>query len=235
MAGAHLQVEALAVAYGSARVLEQVDLHVEPGTVVGLVGPNGAGKTTTLRAISGLVSRQRGTVMLDGERMDAKPQAMARAGVAHVPEGRGLLPSFTVAQNLRVASVSVGRRFGSADTDYVGSVFPAVTRLLKRRAGSLSGGEQQMVALARGLVVAPKVLMIDELSLGLAPKIVHDLLEVLRRIVRDEKLSLLLVDQNVRALSDVCDRIYVLQDGRTSESSAGEDALRAVYFGGAAG
>jgi branched-chain amino acid transport system ATP-binding protein len=227
-----LQVRDLAVSYGAARVIERVNVDVVPGEIVGVVGPNGAGKTTTLRAISGLVARRGGEVRLGGAVLPANPEAVARAGVAHVPEGRGLIPSLTVRQNLRLAAIGAGRKLSQEDLDYAFAVFPAIERLMDRRAGFLSGGEQQMVAISRGLVARPAVLMIDELSLGLAPRIVKDMSRALQRVARERGIGIFLVDQNVRGLSHVCDRIYVLQDGVSAVADkADTELMRTVYFG----
>ncbi len=227
-----LQVRELAVSYGAARVIGNVNIDVAAGEIVGMVGPNGAGKTTTLRAISALVARQRGQVMLEGVVLGERPEIMARAGIAHVPEGRGLIPSLTVHQNLRLAAIGAGRKLSQEDVAYATAVFPLIERLMDRRAGFLSGGEQQMVAISRGLVARPKILMIDELSLGLAPRIVKDMSRVLRRVANERQIGIFLVDQNVRGLSHVCDRIYVLQDGLSSVANKDDtDLMRAVYFG----
>jgi len=220
------------VQFGSARVLENVTLEIAPGEIVGLVGPNGAGKTTTLRAISGLVERNQGSARMDGRLLPADPEAVARMGVAHVPEGRGLVPSLTVRQNLRLALAAIGVRYEAAHWNYASSVFPALANFPEKQAGLLSGGEQQMVAIARGLVVRPALLMIDELSLGLAPKIVKDLLATLVATTARENLTVLLVDQNVRALSRMCARLYSLNFGRSSIVAHDDESMhRSIYFG----
>jgi branched-chain amino acid transport system ATP-binding protein len=227
-----LVVSGLAVRFGAVHVLRDVNLEVGPGEVVGLVGPNGVGKTTTLRAVSGVVPRYAGTVSLDGEPLGSRPDLVARRGVGHVPEGRGLFPDLTVQQNLYFAAVAVGRRPTRADLVPILEFFPALEQLLDRKAGLLSGGEQQMVAIGRGLVAAPKVLMVDELSLGLAPRVVTEVLERLLQASRDRGIGLLLVDQNVRALTAICDRMYTLGNGRSQAAEAGdEEFMRVVYFG----
>lgn len=227
-----LRVDQLAVCYGAANVLNDVTLEVGPGRIVGLVGRNGAGKTTTLRAISGLVRPRAGTISLDGETLASRPDQVARHGIVHVPEGRGLMPNLSARQNLQLGAYAVGHRFGSAELADTLALFPAIELCLDRSAGLLSGGQQQMVAIARGLAQKPKVLMIDELSLGLAPKVVTDLLAVLVTIARDRAVGLLLVDQNVRALAERCDTIYHLEDGRSILSDVkDEELLRTVYFG----
>ncbi len=227
-----LQLRGLTVSYGAARVLENVDLSVSAGEVVGLVGPNGAGKTTTLRAISGVVPRKGGSITLEGSELRVRPDIVAGRGVIHVPEGRGLMPTLTVAQNLRLGALAVGHDLDDEATQSVFGVFPALKAHMDKRAGLLSGGEQQMVAVARGLVMQPRVLMVDELSLGLAPKIVTDLLRTLAVIGHGRGVGLLLVDQNVRALAAVCDTLYYLHDGQAHLSDPGdEEVLQSVYFG----
>lgn len=227
-----LALRGLTVSYGHARVLEGVDLSVSVGEVVGLVGPNGAGKTTTLRAISGIVRRKSGSITVDGQELRKRPDFVAAHGVIHVPEGRGLMPTLTVTQNLRLGALAVGHDLDATARQSVIEVFPALEAHMDKRAGLLSGGEQQMVAVARGLVMHPRVLMVDELSLGLAPKIVTDLLRTLAVIAKERQVGLLLVDQNVRALAETCDRLYYLEDGAAHLSDPDdEEVLQSVYFG----
>lgn len=230
-----LQIAGLAVRFGAASVLRDVNISVGHGEVVGLVGPNGVGKTTTLRAISGVVERHAGTVSLDGGPLRQRPDIVARRGVGHVPEGRGLFPELTVEQNLYYSAVAVGHRPKRGDLGAVLELFPALEALLDRKAALLSGGEQQMVAISRGLVAQPKILMVDELSLGLAPRVVTEVLERLLQASRDRGIGLLLVDQNVRALAATCDRMYVLGNGRSEVAEKGDDDfMRVVYFGSGA-
>jgi len=227
-----LSVSGLEVKYGLAQILRDVELQVLRGTVTGLAGRNGAGKTTTLRAISGLVERVAGSVRLCDRPLPSHPHAVARAGVSHVPEGRGLLRSLTVRENLRLAQVAVSRQTSSGALERQLTAFPSLTELLDQRSGLLSGGQQQLVAIARGLIAQPTVLMIDELSLGLSPRAVRDVLDGLLSAARDQGVSLLIVDQNVKSLIDVCDRLYFLKNGRTrlwvggSESNSWQD----IYF-----
>lgn len=230
-----LRIRDLHVSFGAARVLRGVDLDVAPGEVVGYVGPNGAGKTTTLRTVSGLVTPVAGEIEVDGKSLaGGRPDRTARLGIAHVPEGRGLLPNMTVSQNLRLGAVGVGGEFGSSELADAFATFPKLESLRNSKCALLSGGEQQMVALARGLITAPRILMVDELSLGLAPKIIQDILVTLQSRARTRDLGLLLVDQNVRALSRVCDRIVLLQHGTAVALRSGgdvEELAREVYFG----
>jgi branched-chain amino acid transport system ATP-binding protein len=167
--------------------------------------------------------------------LPADPAAVARLGIAHVPEGRGLIPNLSVRDNLRLGVAALGKRFRADHWDNAVAVFPAIGPLADRKAGYLSGGEQQMVAIARGLAAEPRILMIDELSLGLAPKIVVELLRTLSDVARRSRLGILLVDQNVRALAAVCGRLYTLQDGRSAPASLDDDSvLRSAYFGSGA-
>jgi branched-chain amino acid transport system ATP-binding protein len=228
-----LVVQGLRVAFGEARVLEAVDLEVRPGETVGLVGRNGAGKTTTLRAISGVVPRQGGEITFGGKSLAADPRKVSRAGITHVPEGRGIFGTLTVQENLRYGASAAGLRHDAGFERDLLAMFPKLTPLLGRRAGQLSGGEQQILTICRGLMSRPKLLMVDELSLGLSPRATYEAIQGLLRAVRQLELAVLVVDQNVRSLSKVCDRLYVLVDGRTRELAKGEDAedaWRAVYL-----
>jgi branched-chain amino acid transport system ATP-binding protein len=229
-----LQVEGLSVAYGRAIVLTGVDLQVGPGEVVGLVGRNGAGKTTTLRAISGMISRRAAGLRFDGAPLPTRPDRVARLGVIHVPEGRMVLRGLTVEENLAFGAAAVGGHFGGADRERALTWFPALRPLVKRRAGLLSGGEQQMLAIARGLMARPRLLMVDEMSLGLSPRAVRDVLGAVLSACREQGVALLMVDQNLRLLSAHCDRLYVLAGGTTRcyEDAAGrsDEFWRSVYF-----
>lgn len=209
-----LVVDDLRVAYGRAQILMGLSLNVASTDVVGLVGQNGVGKTTTLRAISGVVPRQAQALTFRGAQLPSSPHQVARRGVIHVPEGRGIFSDLTVIDNLRYGAAAVGRDLPTEQLDLLLDAFPILARLLKRRAGLLSGGEQQMLTVARGLAANPKLLMVDEASLGLAPRAVDDVFAATAAWCRDHKTALLLVDQNVMAIADVCDRVYVLHDGR---------------------
>jgi branched-chain amino acid transport system ATP-binding protein len=231
-AAAPLSLEQVRVSYGSASVLEGVNLVVRRGEIVGLAGRNGAGKSTCLRAVSGLVPLRSGSVCALGRPMPRTPEKVLSAGVAHVPEGRRVFAGLTVEENLRVAACGAGRPYGAAEEARVLAIFPALAALLQRKAGYLSGGEQQMLAIGRGLLARPKVLMIDEVSLGLSPRLTGEMWQALRGLPGPE-LSLLIVDQNVRMLAEYCDRVYLLADGVVEEAGHGEertDRLRALYF-----
>lgn len=210
-----LSVTGLACAYGKNVVLRNVSLEVGPGEIIGLIGRNGAGKTTTLRAISGVVRRRAGTISFRGSPLPASPNRVARQGIVHVPEGRGLIGSLTALENLKVAAYGAGRTLDDDSLALAITIFPRIEGILDRRANVLSGGEQQMVALARALVAKPTVILVDELSLGLAPVVVHEAWRALLRLRSETGLSLLIVDQNIELIQQHCDRVYLLRDGST--------------------
>ena len=233
-----LEVQGLCASYGPVRVLEDIDFAVDEGNKVAILGPNGAGKTTTLRALSGMVST-RGLVSFDGREVTGRPTAaMARLGVAHVPEGRGTFESLSVEENLRLGAYV--RRDGAAVKEDLARCYGWFPRLEERRgqsAGSLSGGEQQMLALARGLMLRPRLLMLDEPSLGLSPKLTRELFVRLGRIADEEGMTVLVVEQNANLAFGVVESATVLETGRnvltgTSEELKGMDEIRRAYLGG---
>lgn len=205
-----LQVDDLVVRYGRATALDGVSLRVEPGEMVALIGPNGAGKSTLVNTLSGIVRKAAGTVQLDGR-------------LAHVPEGRQLFPDLSVADNLRLGAWKApgGRR--SRDHTRVYPVLPRLERLARRMAGTLSGGEQQMVAIGRALMAQPDILAIDELSLGLDPIVVAELAQHLRELNAEQHMAILLIEQNVRLALDLCSRAYVLESGRIAAAGSSAD------------
>jgi len=209
-----LKVSELGASYGAGPVLFGVSLDVCPGQMVALIGANGAGKSTLLGVLSGLIPATRGRVVFDGcDLTNARPEHIVAAGLAHVPQGRRLFATLSVEQNLRLGAYL--RRDGAvaADLERVLDYFPALKDKLGREAGTLSGGEQQMVAIGRGLMARPKLLMIDELSLGLAPKVVERLIEVAQSINTDGT-SMLLVEQDVLVALEAADQGYVLENGQ---------------------
>jgi branched-chain amino acid transport system ATP-binding protein len=204
-----LQIEALSAGYDKAAVVRELDLHVGAGEIVALLGPNGAGKTTTLRAISGIVRPMSGLIRIGSEDVARQsPAARARLGLAHVPEGRGVFFGLTVAEHFRL-----GHRGERLDAAIAYDHFPALAELQHRRAGLLSGGEQQMLALGRALARRPRLLLLDEMSLGLAPIIVERLLPVVADYARESGCALLLVEQHIQIALAIADRGYVLAHG----------------------
>ena len=232
-----LEVRNLTVAYGAIQAVRGVTFSVEKGQIVSLIGSNGAGKTTTLRAISGLLPRVSGEILLDGEPLHRLPahEILAR-GVAHSPEGRRLFARMTVEENLRLGLVGRRSRDGAEeDLAEVAGVFPVVREFADRQAGVLSGGQQQMLVIARALVARPDVLLLDEPSLGLSPLLVDQILDAIVSLRRDG-MTVLLVEQNASAALAIADRGYVLETGRVAASGTGSELLgdpqvRAAYLG----
>jgi branched-chain amino acid transport system ATP-binding protein len=238
----NLRVRGLSASYGPVTALEEVDVTAEPGRITAVLGANGAGKTTLLRTISGLVRATAGQVLLDDRDLTRAPaETIARAGVAHVPEGRGVITELTVEENLRLgALLGTSRRRTTQRLDDVYTMFPALAERRQRDAHTLSGGERQMLVIGRALLTAPQVLLLDEPSLGLAPRIVAQIFGLLRELVDDTTagtgLSVLLVEQNARSALSIADVGVVLNLGRvvatdSAAALAADDGLRHAYLG----
>ena len=226
-----LRLERIQVGYGDMTAVHEASLEVSLGETVALIGGNGAGKTTTLRAISGLLPLRRGRIEFAGERVDglASSQVVAR-GIAHVPEGRQLFPTMSVRENLEVGARSREARQRRAETlAWVFELFPRLREREGQLAGTLSGGEQQMCAIGRGLMARPRLLMLDEPSLGLAPVVVRAIFDDLARINRGG-LTILLVEQNVLRSLQLCQRGYVLENGRIGLAGGRESLLESPHI-----
>jgi branched-chain amino acid transport system ATP-binding protein len=232
-----LEIKNLQVAYGELLALHDVSLIIRPGEMVALVGPNGAGKTTLLKTISGLLAPRAGVIRWQDETISAaSPQRIVEHGIALVPEGRRLFAMMTVRENLELgAFTSRAQKEKHGQIEKVFTLFPRLFERQRQRAGSLSGGEQQMLALGRALMGLPRLLLLDEPSLGLAPKIVESIFAILTELHRDS-MSLLIVEQNVHAVLAVVQRAYVLEGGKIVGEGEGEklledDHIRAAYLG----
>ena len=234
-----LRVENLSVNYGAIRALVDVSFAIEAGEIVTLVGSNGAGKTTTLRAVSGLLRPQSGRIDFLGEDITRlAPHVIVSRGLCHVPEGRMIFANLTVDENLAMgAYLQTDRARNAENREYVFSIFPRLKERHTQIAGTLSGGEQQMLAIGRALMSNPKFLMLDEPSLGIAPRLITTIFEKILEINRDRKITLLLVEQNARLALEVSHRAYVLETGRISIQGLSKDLrndpqLKAAYLGG---
>ncbi len=221
-----LRVENIDVFYDDLQVLWDVSFEVKRGEILVLVGANGAGKSTTLKTISGILSPRSGAISFDGVRLDLVPaDKVIGHGVVHVPEARRLFREMSVEENLVMGSLAPEAKRKRAETlEWVYGLFPRLRERRKQAAGTLSGGEQQMCAIGRGLMALPKLLMFDEPSLGLAPILVQDVFEIVKRI-NESGVTVLLVEQNVRQTLALCDRAYVLENGRVVLSGTGQELL----------
>ncbi len=232
-----LRVSGIDVFYGDVQVLWDVSFHVDEGEVVALIGANGAGKSTTLRTISGLLRPRKGSIEFLGERLDRiPPYRVIELGIAHVPEARRLFPEMTVEENLEMGALKPAARARRAESlEKVYARFPRLRERRRQLAGTLSGGEQQMLAIGRGLMSLPRMILFDEPSLGLAPLLVEEVFDVVNEIRRDG-VTVLIVEQNVRQTLAIADRAYVLETGRVVRHGTGRELLedpevRRAYLG----
>jgi branched-chain amino acid transport system ATP-binding protein len=232
-----LEVARLHASYGPTRVLHGIDFAMEEGTITTLLGANGAGKTTTLRALCGMV-RTQGEVKIAGERIDGKAtESVVRKGIAHVPDGRGTFVNLTTEENLRLGAYTRKDRVQvESDLERVYGYFPRLKERREQQAGTLSGGEQQMLAVSRALMLRPRLMLLDEPSFGLAPLIVNELFEILRTVNQKEKVSMLVVEQNAAMALELADRAYLIETGRvvlsgTAAEIKSNDAVRRSYLG----
>jgi branched-chain amino acid transport system ATP-binding protein len=232
-----LEVQGLKAFYGQTQALHDVSFSLEEGGITTLLGANGAGKTTTLRAICAMV-RTQGSIQFDGKPIERwSTEDIVRLGVGHVPEGRGTFVNLSVDENLRAAAYTRRDHQAAArDLEMVLTYFPILRQRLKQQAGTLSGGEQQMLAISRALMLRPRLMLLDEPSFGLAPLIVQEIFRIMRRINEEAKVSMLLVEQNAALALDLADHAYVLETGRVVMSGAAgvvksDEAIRKSYLG----
>lgn len=226
-----LRIDNVKVSYGKALALDGVSLRVEQGELVALLGSNGAGKSTLLRTVSGILRPKAGRVLLDGEAIHTLPShEIVRRGVIHVPEGREVFRELTVLENLRMGAYLRRDEAGvRADLDYVFDVFPRLRERRTQAAGTMSGGEAQMLAIGRGLLSRPRLLMLDEPSLGIAPLLRDKIFETIQRIFKERGISILLVEQNAKAALRMCSRAYVVDNGKIGREGQGEELLQDPY------
>jgi branched-chain amino acid transport system ATP-binding protein len=232
-----LEARNLRAFYAQAEVLHGIDFALDEGGITTILGANGAGKTTTLRAVCGMV-RTQGEISFDARRIDGRQtEEIARSGIAHVPDGRGTFLELTTEENLKLGAYSRSDRAGVArDLAMVYGYFPRLQERQKQQAGTLSGGEQQMLAISRALMLRPRLLLLDEPSFGLAPLIVEEIFRIMRMINREQRVSMLLVEQNATLALDLADHAYLLEAGRvvmsgTSQDIAKDPAIRRSYLG----
>jgi branched-chain amino acid transport system ATP-binding protein len=232
-----LELRNVDAAYGRTQILQAVDLAVQERGITTLLGANGAGKTTTLRAICNMMVRASGEIRFDGERIDGRAtEDIVRLGVAHVPDGRGTFLDLTVEENLRIGAYTRRDKGVAADFDRLYGYFPRLKERRRQQAGTLSGGEQQMLAISRALMLRPKLLLLDEPSFGLAPLIVEEIFRILRTINRNEGVGMLLVEQNAHLALELADHAYLIETGcivmdAPAATVACDDAVRRAYLG----
>lgn len=233
-----LEVKDLVVNYGAIRALKGISFNVESGEIISLIGSNGAGKTTTLHSISNLIKKNSGKVIFDGvDVTDLPPDQIVKRGLIHVPEGRRIFANLSVKDNLEMGAFTRNDRSKiKEDMEHVFDLFPRMKERLKQLAGTLSGGEQQMLAMGRGLMADPKLLLLDEPSMGLAPILVDEIFEIIKKI-NDEGTTILLVEQNAFKAMSIADRVYILETGSVQSSGLSQDmindpAVKKAYLGG---
>lgn len=233
----HLKITDLTVHYGPVTALDSVSMTVTAGTITAVLGANGAGKTTLLRTVSGLLKPTSGRIELAGVDIVGKPpDRMSRKGLAHVPEGRGVIAELTVDENLRLGALGRNRSHDAVTLDRIYDMFPPLTGRRTSSAHTLSGGERQMLVIGRALMATPSVLLLDEPSLGLAPKVAAQIFETLRALVDSESMTVVLVEQNARSALSIAEHAVVLDLGKVAvegpaDTLAGDDALRHAYLG----
>lgn len=233
----HLRIENLHVYYGAIHALKGLDVEVRPGEIVSIIGSNGAGKSTLLRTISGLIRAREGRVLADNEEItNTRPHVVVERGIVHCPEGRRIFTNLTVLENLRLGAYCRKDGAVAADMESVLNIFPRLRERISQNAGTLSGGEQQMLAIGRALMAKPKVLLLDEPSLGLAPNLVAEIFNIIQRI-NSEGTTILLVEQNAHRALDIATRAYVLETGTIVLQDTGKALLdnpkvREAYLGG---
>jgi branched-chain amino acid transport system ATP-binding protein len=232
-----LETRGLGAAYGPTQVLQGLDIRVEQGGIVTLLGANGAGKTTTLRALCNMIVRITGEIRFNDRRIDGKAtEDIVRLGIAHVPDGRGTFVSLSVEENLKLGAYTRRDSEVSQDFERVYGYFPRLKERRRQQAGTLSGGEQQMLAISRALMLRPKLLLLDEPSFGLAPLIVQEIFRILRTINKQEGVSMLLVEQNASIALELADHAYLLETGRIilkgpSSVISSDESVRRAYLG----
>lgn len=231
-----LKVSGLCVNYGHIEALKDVNVEVRKGEICSIIGANGAGKSTFLKAVSALVKPLKGTIEFEGEELPKKPYKVVKKGVIHVPEGRRTFSGLTIEDNLLVGAYLSDKSKIREDLERQYDLFPILRERRNQFAGTLSGGEQQMLAVCRGLMSHPKILLLDEPSMGLAPIIVSQIYEIIQRI-RESGITILLVEQNAKKALSICDYAYVLENGRIKLEGSGNDLLnsddvRKAYLGG---
>jgi branched-chain amino acid transport system ATP-binding protein len=231
-----LKIDKLSASYGYVKALKEVSIEAEKGQIVSIIGSNGAGKTTLLRCLSGLVKPTSGTIEFLGAPVPKKPNEVVKKGIIHVPEGRKTFSGLTIQDNLLVGGYLFGKKENEIELEKNYELFPILRERKEQYAGTLSGGEQQMLAIGRGLMSHPKLILLDEPSLGLAPLIVNQVYELIDKI-RDRGITVLLVEQNAKKALRLCDKAYVLENGMISIEGTGDELLKSeavkkAYLGG---